>query len=160
MSSDKYNNISFLVDEDPPSGHLQRFEKKLDRELHRSAFIFEFRYIAVAVSIIILITSGILLIYNNQNNRPSKLLLAGYSPDLAEAEKYYNNILRNKLKTINAQDRMDSELSFEIKELNQALKTIYSDMKINPGDERLIDAFFGAYQTHIDVLDVIIEQYN
>jgi hypothetical protein len=160
MRSDKLNNINFLIDEDPPSGHLQRFKKKLESELHQSRFVFEIRYFVVAVSIIILISSGILSINNYQNKKPLKLLLANCSPDLAETEKYYNNVLKNKMKTISDKKKKDFELTFEIKEFNETLRTISSDMEINPGDERLVDAFFALYQTQIDVLDNIIEQYN
>lgn len=160
MSSDKLDHINFLIDEDPPSGHLQRFEKKLDAELHNSRFIFEIRYVAIAVSIIILISAGFLLVNNLQIKQSSKLLLANYSPDLAETEKYYNTVMNKKIKALNDTYRMNINLSFEIKEFNESLKTISRDMKINPGDERLEAAFFGLYQTQIDVLDIIIEQYN
>jgi hypothetical protein len=160
MNTDKPDKINFLADEDLPIGHLQRFEKKLELELHTNSFIYKYRFIAVAASIIIILTSGLLFLNHFESKKTPYLLLANYSPDLAETEIFYSNILNTRIRTIHTRKETQIELSDEIKEFHESLKAISSDMKINPGDERLVDAFFNAYQTQIDLLDNIIEQTN
>jgi hypothetical protein len=160
MNSDKLNHISFHEDEELPIGHMQRFEKKLDYELHKKKFQLNINNLAVAATIAILFAAGVLLLQNFKTKQSSKLLLATYSPDLAETEKYYRNTLNNRIKTIQERENIDMEINTEIKEFQESLKNLKGDMKINPGDERLVNAYLGLYQTQIELLDNIIEQYN
>jgi hypothetical protein len=160
MNSDKLKPINFLEEQDLPIGHFQRFENKLDKEFHSRKNIPKLSILIAAASILIFITIGTLIINNFRARHSSKLLLAKYSPDLAETEKYYKNTLNNKIKTIREHDNIDLELNSEIKEFQESVKTLSSDLKINPGDERLVNAYLGLYQTQIELLDTIIEQYN
>lgn len=160
MNSDKLDNINFLADEEPPLGHLQRFEEKLDYELHSKKVRLRIRLISVAAAVIVLIATGTFIVSKLKMQNTEPLLLVNYSPDLAETEKYYYSILNSKLETISEKQNIDKELKSDIKEFEESLKNISYDMKINPGDERLVDAFFGLYQTQIEALDNIIEHYN
>jgi hypothetical protein len=160
MNSDKFNPINFIEDEDMPSGHLKRFERKLDHEFNKKDLLFNFKTLIAAASIIALFTLGILTASNFKKQSSGQLMLAKYSPDLAETEKYYRNTLNTKIKTIRNTNKIDTDLNLEIKEFQESLKSLSGDMIINPGDERLINAYLGLYQSQIDLLDNIIEQYN
>jgi hypothetical protein len=160
MSLDKLNNINYILDEDLPIGHLHRFRNKLDNELHKSRKLFDFRGLSIAVAIILIASFTIFYSFNYRNQQHIKLLLANYSPDIVETEKYYNSVLNNRIETLSHKKKMNSDISFELKELNETLKNISTDMKVNPHDERLIAALFGVYQAQLDALENIIEQIN
>jgi len=158
MSLNKQNNINFIIDEDLPIGHLQRFKKKLDADMHHSNTLYKFRGLAAAIAILLVVSLTIIYTFNYSYHHSTKLLLANYSTDIAETEKYYNSVLQNKVLKIRHTNKMNSDLNFDLKEFNETLKNISRDIDVNPHDERLIAALFKVYQSQLDALDYIIEQ--
>ena len=150
--------------QEPPAGHMVRFEQKLQRRQSRSPFS-RIPYAVKAAAVIALVALSSILIYEQarlyyQNNRV--LSLRDISNELGEAEFYYTSLINTKYREIdrlNINDPKQKEmLMVELEEMDRLFHSLQKDFQANPKDERVINAMISHYQLKLEVMSQIIKQ--
>ena len=134
----KQNRDAF-DDAEPASGHLERFERKLHgaapirRNLFMSPF---FRMAAVLVMGFML---GYLYYTNDSAGRnrmasdqgigQASMDISSISPELAEAEVFFDRMIQQKLTDLSGYKEKDSALYHQVVEQLEGLETAYNDLR-------------------------------
>lgn len=143
---------------DLPEGHRNRFIARLDSSLHRNRKILNFQIYSVAASVAVVIALSIFLFFKVTHFRQQPSLLAGVSPELEEAELYYQSRIQERLNVLEANELVDEHIINDLEELDVSLKHVNRDMKRNPGDERIIHAVIQIYQLKLDMINDLLIQ--
>jgi hypothetical protein len=152
LISEEYN------DKDLPEGHLDRFIAKLDSSLHTSRKFLRFQVYATAASIFAVIALFTLLMIKVGQFRQHSSLLAGISPELEEAELYYQSTIQERMKILEVNNLVDKEVIIDLEEIDESFDNINKDLKKNPGDERIIQAVMRIYQLKLDLINDLLNQ--
>lgn len=167
-------NIEALNDNEPMDGHFARFEAKLSKQNKKKRKITLNVVWKVAAAIVfVLLASNQAFIYfspDNQGmfipeNKNIGISLASVSSEYKEVEFYYTSAINsgmtqwNKLNaegliSDDEQKMMDEELS----EFETLYKNLQEDLKLNPNDERVINAMLEYYQAKLSVINLIVEK--
>ncbi|MGD2034768.1 MAG: hypothetical protein PVF73_06920 [Bacteroidales bacterium] len=147
-------------EEDLPEGHLDRFIKKLESSSDARWRHTLNRALVVAASVVVLITIGFVALLTSDNFSAGKYLLANVTPELFEAETYFQTEINQRMEILSGQDRLDKTLMDDLNEIDESFRTIKKDLDENPGDERLISAILRTYQVKLDLLNEIMERIN
>jgi hypothetical protein len=167
-------NIDALNDNEPMDGHFARFEAKLNKQHKKKRKITLNVVWKVAAAIVfVLLASNQAFIYFSPDNKGmfmsennnSGISLASVSSEYKEVEFYYTSAINsgiNQWNKLNAeglisddeQKLMDEELS----EFETLYKNLQEDLKLNPNDERVINAMLEYYQAKLSVINLIVEK--
>lgn len=151
--------------EEPSEGHLERFNRKLDilhglRVRKRSIV----PYLLKAAVVTILVTLSSLWTWDNFI-RPSRnrMALGDVSSEYREVENYYMhqvNLMESEISTIDLNNnREQSEMLFkEMKSMDSIYVQLQKELKLNPDDERIINAMIEHYQTKVEVMTYILNE--
>jgi hypothetical protein len=159
------NNKDFFEDAEPSEGHLERFNRKLEKRfqintLKRSIV----PYLLKAAVVTLLITLSSLWTWDHFIRTGStRMTLGQVSPQYKEVENYYvhqvnlmeGEIVNVDLKNNPAQKTM---LMKEIKSMDSTYVSLQKELKANPNDERIINAMIEHYQTKLEVMTYIVNQ--
>ena len=159
------NNKDFFEDAEPSEGHLERFNRKLEKRfqintLKRSIV----PYLLKAAVVTLLITLSSLWTWDHFIRTGStRMTLGQVSPQYKEVENYYvhqvnlmeGEIVNVDLKNNPAQKTM---LMKEIKSMDSTYIYLQKELKANPNDERIINAMIEHYQTKLEVMTYIVNQ--
>lgn len=146
--------------EEPASGHMERFRKRLRPELKRSRAL-NFRYaIQIAASIAIILASGVVIVKSSKGG--SKIAAAPAVEEFQEARNFYAVQVNERYENLEAIP-FDSDLEKEIlleelSEMDSYYKELLNELNANPGDERVMNALLQHYQIKLQVMDQIIGQ--
>jgi len=145
------NHRSSFFDEDPPTGHMNRFHNKL------SGNRWLLPLMKVAAVVVLLISITLALYYQNFDN---ELTLENISTELAETEKYYQSVLNKKLSQLEKilNDEQYRNVKSELKVMDKNYMYLKEDLKLNPNDQRIIHAMLNNYQLKIDLLQQVMDQ--
>jgi hypothetical protein len=161
MKSKDHNQHDTEFDiKDLPVGHVDRFVTKLDTALHTDRKIFNLQVYAIAASVIMIIAIGITLFVRIAHFRQQPSLLTGVSPELEEAELYYQSRIQERMEVLEVNKLVDEQVMSDLKEIDQSFKSIHKDLKRNPGDERLIQAVIQVYQMKLEMIDNLLQQFK
>jgi hypothetical protein len=150
--------------QEPSSGHMERFERKLHTRQSRSLFS-RIPYPVKAAAVLILVALSSILIYEQariyyQNQRV--LSLRDISEEFGEAEIYYTSLINTKYKEIdrfNIDDPKQKEmLMTELEEMDRLFHSLQKDFQANPTDRRVINAMILHYQLKLEIMSQIIRQ--
>lgn len=148
------------LEEEPLDGHLDRFRQRLKKSnLKPSNPISGFLKVA-AVLVIILLSAN--LIVTLRTVKPGSEESAAINNELNEASFYYTNSINNGIRDL---EKMASEgigsqqeilqIKHELSEMDSMFISLQKDYKINPNDERIINAMIEYYQTKLDIVNTI-----
>ena len=152
-------------DVDAPAGHTQRFLKKLNRPRRGSLFMRTRPLLKLAGILLLFILSG-LWILEHTNLIPGPV--RAKDPQIAEykeAENYYARQVNQKYNKLEHMQFVGDSLQKKIilKEFHN-MDSVYTDLrkelKMNPGDERILQAMIEYYQTKLNALNTIINQLS
>ncbi len=143
--------------EEPPAGHLDRFEKKLNSRLSGKTVLLFYR-IGYTAAILVLI--GVLALRLNSQNHETELILASQGEEMVESEIYLQQLANEKISQIKASGVNSKEFSKVIKEFDESLLNLKKDLLEAPGDKRVVEAVFNTYMLKIETLDNILTIYN
>jgi hypothetical protein len=142
-----------------PDGHRSRFSGRLDKDLHLEKKLWNLQrittYAAVASVVILIAVSFALYSWFDFSGTP-KALFSGFSPELYETEMYYKSEINARISVINRMYKSNQNILADIEDLDESLKNIRTDLKMNPDDERLINMVFEIYEIKIELLDKVI----
>ncbi len=167
------NNLEGLNENEPMSGHFERFEAKLKVQHKKRRITFNVVWKVAAAVIFVLLATNQTFIYfspNQQNlffnsRNSSEVTLASVSTEYEEVEFYFTNAISvglNQWNTLNddgfisdeEQQMMDTELA----EFEERFKTLQKDLAANPKDERVVNAMLEYYQTKLGVINMIVNK--
>ena len=150
--------------QEPPSGHMVRFERKIKARTPRSLFS-RIPYAVKAAAILLLVALSSILIYEQarmfyQSNR--MVSLQDISEEFGEAEAYYTTLINHKYQEINRLNLDDPKqkemLITELEEMDKLFHSLQRDFQANPTDMRVINAMISHYQLKLDVMNQILKQ--
>lgn len=155
---DKYRSE---LEEEPNEGHFERFANRLDRsqKKRRGYHIAPFFKVA-AILVIVLLSAN--LYFNIKRIKPeSKADIVNHS-DLREASVYYTSEINTGIRDL---EKMASEgigskqevvqIKHELSEMDSLFLNLQQEYKMNPNDERIINAMIEYYQTKLDIVNTI-----
>jgi len=148
------------MEQDPPAGHRERFGRRLGGARGKSRS-FYLPYLKMAGVVTLFIFSGLWLLEHSgilprQRHEP---------PEYVEAEMYYISQVNARLSSLRKMHFIGDSLQKEmlLKELS-GMDSLYlelqQELKMNPGDERLLEAMTEYYEVKLDILNNIIRQLS
>jgi hypothetical protein len=159
------NNKDFFEDAEPSTGHLERFNRKLEKRFQVNTIKRSIvPYLLKAAVVTLLITLSSLWTWDHFiRTGSSRMTLGQVSPQYKEVENYYvhqvnlmeGEIVNVDLKNNPAQKTM---LMKEMKSMDSTYVSLQKELKTNPNDERIINAMIEHYQTKLEVMSYIVNQ--
>jgi hypothetical protein len=159
------NNKDLLEGSEPMEGHFERFNWKLEKRLHKNATKRSILpYLLKAAVVTILVTLSSLWTWDNFI-RPSsqRMTLGQVSPQYKEVENYYVhqvNLMESEIVNTDMKDNPEQKLVLEneMKSMDSVYVQLQKELKVNPNDERIINAMIEHYQTKLEVMTYIVNQ--
>lgn len=159
------NNRDLFEGNEPLDGHLDRFNWKLEKRLHSYANKRSIvPYLLRAAVVTLLVTLSSLWTWDHFIRSDSKRMTLGQvSPQYKEVENYYVhqvNFMESELMDIDLKDNPEQKkiLMNEMKSMDSVYVQLQKDLKLNPNDERIINAMIEHYQAKVEVLTYIVNQ--
>ena len=159
------NNKDFFEDAEPSEGHLERFNRKLEKRFQINTIKRSIvPYLLKAAVVTLLITLSSLWTWDHFIRTGStRMTLGQVSPQYKEVENYYvhqvnlmeGEIVNVDLKNSPVQKEM---LMKEMKSMDSTYIFLQKELKANPNDERIISAMIEHYQTKLEVMTYIVNQ--
>ena len=142
--------------QEPHSGHLDRFERKLNHPKKESKTSWTWLSVAASVILIFGFWLG-----SNQQQKP--LDLADISPKMEEVQSYFISAIYHELKTIESNRNLDTESIIEsaleeLEELEDNYKNFVKELNKNENHARIISAMIKNYQRRLDILENTLKQ--
>lgn len=158
------NNRDLFETAEPIDGHLERFNWKLEKRLHsitnKRSIV---PYLLRAAVVTLLITLSSLWTWDNFIRKDNGMTLGQVSPQYKEVENYYVhqvNLMESELGTIDLKNNPEQKnmLMSEMKSMDSVYIQLQKELKVNPNDERIINAMIEHYQTKLEVMTYIVNQ--
>ena len=160
----RQNKESF-EDLEPMDGHLDRFSWKLEKRLHsKTTSRSIIPYLLRAAVVTILVTLSSLWVWDNFIRSDKNLMALGdVSPEYREVENYYVHqvsLMEGEINDLDFSSNPEQKgmLENELKNMDSVYVQLQKELKINPNDERIINAMIEHYQTKVDIMNYIIGQ--
>ncbi|MBW6535748.1 MAG: hypothetical protein K0B11_12110 [Mariniphaga sp.] len=166
-------NLKELNNDEPPAGHFERFEAKLEGTNQKKKIIslnLVWKVAAAAVFAFLVVNQGIVWFSPEKGNESVEqmatgMTLASLSPEYEEVEFYFTSAINGGLSqwerlisegliSEDEQQMMDNELN----EFEVVYKNLQADLSANPNDERVINAMLEYYQTKLSLINMIVEK--
>ena len=140
----------------PHSGHLERFERKLN--LPKKKKKTSWKWLSVAASVVLMV--GFWL---GSNHQKSQLDLADVSPKMEEVQTYFVSTINQELKTLEKNRSLDTESIIEnaldeLEELEDQYKAFIKELTKNGQQRKIINAMIKNYQQRLDILENTLKQ--
>jgi len=145
----------------PTIGHFNRFQAKLEKqEVVQKPKTNWYKYIAVAASLLLLITIGI-----GSINTKKGFDLADVSPKMEETQDYFTKVIHQEIEKVNTVKNSENEkIINDAFEQLQLLENNYENQKIalstNTENKNIIYAMINNYQQRIEVLQNLLDELN
>jgi hypothetical protein len=158
------NNKDLFEDSEPMDGHLERFNWKLEKRLHSSTNKRSIvPYLLRAAVVTLLITLSSLWTWDHFIRKDRGMTLGQVSPQYKEVESYYVhqvNLMESELVNIDLKNNLEQKkvLMNEMKSMDSVYVQLQKELKVNPNDERIINAMIEHYQTKLEVMTYIVNQ--
>lgn len=158
-------NKDFFDGAEPPEGHFERFNKKLDARFSshivRRSIV---PYLLKAAVVTLLVTLSSLWTWDHfLKPGRDRMSLGQVSPQYREVENYYVhqvNLMEGEIIDIDLKNSPEQKqlLLSEIKSMDSVYVQLQKELKANPNDERIINAMIEHYQTKLEVMTYIVNQ--
>jgi hypothetical protein len=161
------SNKDYFDEAEPSQGHLERFNRKLEirfgaKTIKRSIV----PYLLRAAVVTLLLTLSSLWTWDHfiRSDR-NRMTLGDVSPEYKEVENYYVhevNLMENEIGNIDLKNNPEQKqiLFKEMKSMDSVYVQLQKELKANPDDERIINAMIEHYQTKVDVMNYILNQFK
>ena len=156
------NRSSFDLYKGDNEAMWEEIEKGLDKVEKHSIGSFPWKNILrIAASILLILTLsvGFLWLKSNSERYADGVSLHDLSPELAEAEVYYNQLLNSKMSLIRASNvDVDEVVDQDFQSLDSAYNELKMDLEDNMYNEEVIDAMIQNYRLKLQILENILEE--
>lgn len=159
------HNRSAFQENEPPEGHFERFEAKLQkaykpaRKINFQPFL---KIAAIVVFALLAVNQARIYFFPEKQ---ATLSLGSISEEYREVEFYYTNAIQLGMKQW---DKLKNEgfiseseqamMQKEQEDFDLMYQRLLEDLKANPGDERVINAMLEYYQSRMNVITLIINK--
>jgi hypothetical protein len=158
-------NKDYFDGSEPSEGHLERFSRKLESKFQvKRRTISIVPYLLRAAAVVLLVTLSSLWTWDHFIRPGSqRMALGDVSPQYKEVENYYVHqvsMMEGEIINIDLENNPEQKEMFlqEIKSMDSTYVQLQKELKVNPNDERIINAMIEHYQTKIDVMNYILSQ--
>ena len=166
-------NLERLNDNEPLSGHFERFEAKLRKSNSgkgRRTFNIIWKLAAAAVFAFLLVNQAIIWFSSgnknlNMSSGKEEITLASVSDEYKEVEFHYTNSIDQGLEQW---DKLVSEgfvseeeqlmMKTELAEFETVFNKLQEDLGTSPNDDRIINAMLEYYQTKLSLINMIVNK--
>jgi hypothetical protein len=159
------SNNDLFEGKEPMDGHFERFSWKLEKRLHSQATKRSIvPYLLKAAVVTLLVTISSIWTWEHFIRQDSnRMTLGQVSPQYKEVESYYVhqvNLMESELQneTLNNNPGQKQMLVNEMKSMDSVYVQLQKELKVNPNDERIINAMIQHYQTKLEVMTYIVNQ--
>ena len=163
-------NRESFDDNDPDSGHVERFRAKLEAAPPGAKESWFQRYniiLKIAASVVIFVGISILIFTNRfaefRNTVTTKIFSTKLPQELAEVVQYYNVITNRKMSQIDQLAVSDDEArrvkemaETELKNLEEDKAELEKEYTMNPDNERIMNALQLNQKKRAEILDKIL----
>lgn len=159
------SNRDFFEDNEPSKGHLERFSKKLEKRFHTTGIRRSIvPYLLKAAVVTLLVTLSSLWTWEHfiRADR-GRMALGDVSPQYKEVESYYIhqvNMVENQITDLDLTGNAEQKelLKEELRSMDSVYIHLQKELKVNPHDERIINAMIEHYQTKLEIMSLIVNQ--
>jgi hypothetical protein len=152
------SNKGAFEEAEPPAGHRNRFEMRLERErTERRDRVLFWR---VAAAIIVLVVAGATLLMPRFNGPGdvsyASMSLGEVSEDMADIEKYYSSELSAKYQNLTALSREDQNvkrLFEELERLNENYAELEKQLYRSGSNDRVILAMIENFRLRLEIME-------
>jgi hypothetical protein len=156
-------NRALFDREEPPVGHFERFQKRLDEPAKGGSFrgvVKFFPWFMAAASILLLLFVSTIKI--NETNKAG-IELAQISPELKETQGFFESTIRKEIAQIESAKNPENQKIIEdgftqMKKLEENYQKLTLELKESGENKRVIFAMITNFQQRIDVLQTILLQ--
>ncbi|MEQ6124893.1 hypothetical protein AAON49_11860 [Pseudotenacibaculum sp. MALMAid0570] len=141
---------------EPHSGHIQRFEKRLQGVKPQRKF--SWKWMSVAASIILVVG-----FYLGKTSEPNGDVLSKISPEMEEVETYFVNTINVSLQEMEGSRSLQTEEIIEkaldrLEELEDDYKLFIKELNDNGQQRRIISQMIENYRKRLEVLENTLRQ--
>ena len=142
--------------QEPHSGHLERFERKLYQTKNTNKT--SWKWLSVAASIVLVIG-----FYLGSNHQKQQLELADVSPKMEEVQNYFVTTIQTSLKSIESSRNLETETLIEealdeLEELEEEYNEFLAELNIAENQGKVINAMIKNYQQRLQILENVLQQ--
>ena len=142
--------------QEPHSGHLERFERKLNhpKKVNKTSW----KWLSVAASVVLVI--GFWLGSSHQKNI---IDLADVSPKLEEVQDYFVSTINQELKSVEKNRSLETETIIEealdqLEELEDNYRLFLLELNSNGNKTKIINSMIKNYQQRLQILENVLQQ--
>ena len=151
-------NRHLLDDAEPPEGHFDRFQAKLNSQpvkIQRSHS--SWIYAAATVAILISISFWGISVLNSPIVQQQ---FSASSSEIYDLQRYYQGQLENRmqaLKSIKTEEySVEGDVKHEIQEMESTRQLLINNYQKNPGNERILNEIVNNYRLQLEMLNDVI----
>lgn len=148
--------------EEPQDNHFDQFRQKM--QMHKSKKnSWQWKNLMKVAAIIAFVMISGITIYQIQKIQNDHFSLGQLSPEYQEVEQYFISSINHQLNTIKhlstSGDIQDHDgLEKELASMDLMYNQLEKELKVNPKDERIIQAMIEHFQVKNNILNRVIEQ--
>jgi hypothetical protein len=159
------DNRDYFEDQEPAEGHLERFSRRLEiisQKVTVKRSIVPYLLKAAVVTLLVTLSSLWTWEHFLRSDR-NRMSLGDVSPQYKEVENYYMhqvNLMEGEIVTVDLKNNPEQKeiLLKEMKSMDSVYIQLQKELKVNPDDERIINAMIEHYQTKLEVMTFIVNQ--
>lgn len=147
------NNFDF---QEPHSGHLERFERKLNqpKKINRTSW----KWLSVAASVVL-----VLGFWLGNNHQKQQIQLADISPKMEEVQNYFVSTINQELKNIEGNRSLETETIIEealdqLEALEEAYNVFLTELNVVGNQSKVISSMIKNYQQRLEILENVLKQ--
>lgn len=142
--------------QEPHSGHLERFERKLNtpNNINRTSW----KWLSVAASVVL-----VLGFWLGSNHQKQQLDLADVSPKLEEVQDYFVRTIHQELKIVEKNRNLETETIIEealdqLEELEDNYRLFILELNSDGNKTKIINSMIENYQQRLLILENVLQQ--
>jgi hypothetical protein len=156
-------NRELFMDQEPQTGHIDRFEKRLAMQSSRKRTLQLTYRISRFAAVGLLMLMSSLWAYNEFIRPEEKMMLGDVNKEYQEVEFFFTSQINTKYEELKdspllEDDEYKQSLLEELNQMDSEYNNLQKEMEANPGDERIINAMIQHYQTKLQVITDILNQ--
>lgn len=153
---DYFSNQDFDFHE-PHSGHMERFQRKLNRPKKRQ---LNWQWMSVAASLVLGFTFWLGTFTQKQT-----IDMADISPKMKEVQNYFVSTIYQELQTIEKSRSLETETIIEealdaIEDLEEDYNVFVKELNNNGDQRKLLNAMVKNYQQRLEILENLLKQID
>ncbi|MDP5106924.1 MAG: hypothetical protein NWQ31_12230 [Polaribacter sp.] len=153
--NDFFSDNDFDLQE-PHSGHLERFERKLNQPKKNTKT--SWKWLSAAASVIL-----VLGFWLGSSHQKKQMDLADISPKMEEVQNYFVSTIHQEIKDLEKNRNLETEAIIEqaleqLEELEDNYKTFVKELNTGGNSKKIITAMIRNYQQRLEILENVLNQ--